>query len=177
MSIVARKYAQAIFQCGREQGKLKQYKAEFSALGTALEQSVYLRRLLFYPRITPEQKVKLLEQVCQLTFSPETTNLLILLFKRGRAKELGKVAQEFAMLIAEHENVLEVRVATAVDLPKKLETLLQQRLEKLTGKRILLRTVTDPTLIGGMVLTMGDRVIDGSIRTFLQALRRELVYH
>ena len=81
------------------------------------------------------------------------------------------------MLIAEHENVLEVQVATAVDLPKKLETLLQQRLEKLTGKRILLRTVTDPTLIGGMVLTMGDRVIDGSIRTFLQALRRELVYH
>ncbi|MDD2629666.1 MAG: F0F1 ATP synthase subunit delta, partial [Limnochordia bacterium] len=71
----------------------------------------------------------------------------------------------------------EVQVASAIDLPVELESQLHQRLEQLTGKRVSLRKVTDPALIGGMVITIGDRVIDGSIRSALQTLSKKLAYH
>lgn len=177
MSIVAKKYARAIFECGQEQSKLEHYAAEFSAIEVVLEQSAFLRRALVYPRIKPAEKVQILEKVCELHFSREVANLLALLFERGRAKELMLVSEEFARLMKEYESLLEVQVASAIDLPVQLEGQLHQRLEQLTGKRVSLRKVTDPALIGGMVITIGDRVIDGSIKSALQTLSKKLAYH
>jgi F-type H+-transporting ATPase subunit delta len=106
--------------------------------------------------------------------SPLALNLARLLVQKGRIAMAGQVRDEYQRLLDEHRGIVQALVLTAVPLSDDEERAVAQRLRELTGKEIVLERQVDPEILGGLVARVGDRLIDGSTRTRLLALRRQL---
>jgi F-type H+-transporting ATPase subunit delta len=101
-------------------------------------------------------------------------NLIVLLLRRGRIELLPRVAAEFARLDDLHNDVIHANATSAAPLGSDEVRALTARLEQLTGGRVVLTTETDPDILGGIVVRLGDRLIDGSVRGRLERLRSKL---
>ena len=97
-----------------------------------------------------------------------------LLIAKGRITLLPEVAQQFERLLNQAQNVVVAEVTTAIPLDAAEEARVAQQLSGMTGKEVRIQTRVDPTIQGGLIARIGDRVIDGSVRTRLAMLRREL---
>ncbi len=98
-------------------------------------------------------------------------NFLILLVQKKRAEILPEISEEFQMMVNVEKNVSHGSIISAVELSDELQANVQATLEKLTGKKVVLSTSVDPSLIGGIIAKVGDLVLDGSIRTQLAGLK------
>ena len=101
-------------------------------------------------------------------------SFLKLLIRKRREDLLEECAREFRILLAAQANTADAEVSTAVPLTPEQETRLTESLQTLTGKTIKLTTQIDPTLVGGVVVRIGDTVMDGSVRGKLERLERQL---
>ena len=101
-------------------------------------------------------------------------NFLKLLIRKGREDLLEECAREFQVLLAEHTNTASAEVSTAIPLTPYQSARLTQKLQALTGKTILLTATVDAALVGGVVVRIGDTVMDGSVRGKLERLERQL---
>jgi F-type H+-transporting ATPase subunit delta len=102
-------------------------------------------------------------------------NLIVLLLRRGRIDQLPRVAQEFARLDDKRQGIVHATVTSAAALSPDEVRALTQRLEQTTGDHVSLEVQVDPSLLGGLVVRIGDRLIDGSVRGRLERLRNRLV--
>ncbi len=106
---------------------------------------------------------------------PKVLNLIALLLRRGRIEELPRVAAEFRRLDDERQGVTHATATSAAALTRDEVSALTERLEQTTGGRVALDIQVDPSLLGGLVVRVGDRLIDGSVRGRLERLRNQLV--
>ena len=106
---------------------------------------------------------------------PLVTNALSLLLDKGRQAAIGGVRREYERLAAEEARVVAVEVTSAVELTPDVEERITRRVEEATGKRPQLAKRVDEAIIGGLVLRVGDVIIDGSVRSRLQQLRERLL--
>ena len=160
--IVAQRYAKALFALGQQEGmaKLEQYGENLSALEGVLEDSPELVRLFHIPVISVAEKQKVLSQVLdKLDVDPMIKNFCSLL------------AEAFGKLLDEAWGVVRGKLLTAVSLSKEQQAGILARLEKQTSKQIALKFEVDPSILGGVVLQVGDNVLDASLRAQLAILR------
>ena len=169
--VAAKRYAQAAFDLAGP---------DAAAWTPALDRiAVFLTesdsaRVLQNPRVTAETKQEIVEAgLGDLPRLP--LNLARLLVRKGRSELARQVADYFGELLAESEGRARARAVTAVELSDQEREDLTRRLRERTGRRILLETSVDPAILGGIVVQIGDRLIDGSTRARLDALRRQLV--
>ncbi len=101
-------------------------------------------------------------------------NLLKLLESKGRLPLLSQIAEFFQTLLDDHNGIAHAQVLTAVAMTEDEQRTLATRLSELTGKQVLVEAHEAPEILGGMVARIGDRLIDGSAKTKLLALKREL---
>lgn len=171
---VGSRYAEALFEIAREQGNLDQLEAELRAVSSVVDSSRELQKVLYHPQITPEEKKEIVKNIFAGRVSQITASFLYLLIDHKREMFLKDIVSFFTEMANRARNLVEVQVTSAVELEKEEKKKLTEVMEKVTGKKVRAEYFVDPSLIGGVVVRVGDRVIDGSIRTRLASMREHL---
>lgn len=170
---VARQYAAAAFQLALESDALDRWLADLRTAAEALGED-RVQRVLGSPRLSLGQRFAIVKRSLA-GLDPKLLNLVLLMVERRRLGLIGAVADEFARLADERRGIVVAEVTTAVPLDEQHRALVAQRLSAALGKQVRLRSAVDPEIIGGLVVKVGDRLINGSVAGRLARLRRELV--
>jgi F-type H+-transporting ATPase subunit delta len=172
IEVAAKRYAQAAFDIARERNELDRWVEEIGAIVDLAAQPGVVE-FLASSRVPFEVKERLLRSGLA-GVSPLALNLARLLVQKGRITLAQQVRDEYQRLLDEHRGRAQALVLTAVALSDDEERAVAQRLRELTGKEVVLESRVDPEILGGLVARVGDRLIDGSTRTRLLELRRQL---
>ena len=168
----ARRYAQAVFQIALARQELDRWQSDLSKIARLAEDAV-LKTLLENPRLHFDDKAKLLaEQLGDI--NPVALNLVYLLVTRDRFNLVGEVAEEYQRLLDSHHGIEPAEVITAAPLDDELKSRLAKHLEAIIGKKVAVKHEVDSGLLGGVVARVGGKLLDGSTRSRLEALKQEL---
>ncbi|MDR2076067.1 MAG: F0F1 ATP synthase subunit delta [Desulfovibrio sp.] len=173
-SSIARRYARALFTLGRKTGAatLEEYAAALFALRDALAISPDLARVLHDPVFTVAEKCSVLEALGGKFGAGESLlNFWRLLADNNRLTELANIAAAFGAFLDEEKNILHGRLATAVPLSAEQQKALAGELQTKTGRALALEFTVNPEILGGVVLSLGDQVLDASLRAQLSILK------
>ena len=171
---VAGRYAQALFDSAKREGRLDEAVEQLAAVASLLRAVPDLRQLLLNPDVEPEDKLAVLEKARPVGWAPLVRAFLDLVVRAGRAEFLGGIAEALSRLVDEDQGRLRAVVASAHPLPAAELERLRESLERREGKHVELEAEVDPELIGGLVVRLDHRVIDGSVRRQLSDLRQRL---
>jgi F-type H+-transporting ATPase subunit delta len=173
--IIAKRYAKALFNLAREEGKVEAYGEELAGLVQLFDANPELAGVIQSP-LYPEaaRKAIFTSIVTSANLTPIMKSLVNLLIEKNRVTNLGEIKDYYMGLIDEHANVARAKITAAVGLDEKVIGQVAASLEKLTGKKIAVDFQQDPALIGGLVARIGDLVLDGSVRTQLFNIRETL---
>lgn len=170
---IARPYAQAAFEYAREQGQLQAWSEMLSFLSLLVADPT-MHKLIQDPRIPRARLFELIFDIGGEYLLEQGRNFLKLLVEAGRIQLIPEIARLYEELRAEAERVVDVDVITAYALDKAQEQVIAEAVKKRTGKNVKVTTRIDQGLIGGVVVRIGDRVIDVSLRGRLQQLASQL---
>jgi F-type H+-transporting ATPase subunit delta len=172
--VVTKRYAEALYSLARENNQVDVIQMELEQFAAIFQQSEELKDLFFNPQIPAKLKKELLARTISGEF-PNIINFLYLLLDKNRSSYVLGIKDAFIELADEYRNVVHAEVRVAMPLSEQQELTLQAKLENQTGKKVKLRVFVDESLLGGVSLRMGDRIIDGSVRGRLQALKEKLM--
>jgi F-type H+-transporting ATPase subunit delta len=173
--IVAKRYAKALLEIGREDGKYEDYGNELGSVAGMLAQSPDLAAALANPGFPFEQRKGLLNAVlAKVTLSAMVTNFFRLLMDRGRIKEVSGIFTVYQHLLDEVKGITRAQVISAASLNEADVSRLMATLKKLAGREVVVEVKEDPSLIGGVVARIGDLVLDGSVKTQLVGIKASL---
>ena len=174
-TIVAKRYARALFAIGKEEGRLEDYGELLQGAAGVLEADPEVASALESPVFPMEAKQQVVEELIRALQPDEVFgNFLRILVERRRIHYLGLIARAYQELVDEEKGVVRAVVKTAVPVPEELKTKLKEVLAKATGKEVALELSVDPSVIGGVVAHIGDMVWDGSIRSQLQGFKETI---
>jgi F-type H+-transporting ATPase subunit delta len=166
----AKRYARAVFELAEGEGQVEAWGRRVSQVREVLSDPD-VAHVLTNPTIATEQRMGL---VSDLFDGVEATNLAKLLIESGRVREVDAIAEEFQRLADEAAGRVRATVTTAVELSAKDRDRVADELSKRLGKKVNLEVLVDPGILGGLKLQYGDRLVDASVATRLQQLRRRL---
>lgn len=169
----ARRYAEAAFEIAERDDTMEVWMAALRVADERLTGDEAMR-LLANPSVSAAARIEVLERILGDDVSGPPHNLLALMIRRGRFEQLPAVIREFGRLYRQREGIVEATVTSASELDAAELQALQARLEALTGARIELEQGVDPAVLGGVVVRVGDQLIDGSVRGRLERLRTDL---
>jgi F-type H+-transporting ATPase subunit delta len=167
-----RRYADAAFEIALRDGTVDVWRRDLEA-AIAIAASGNLERVLVDPSIPLEQRSDVARGAFA-SLSQPVLNLILLILRRGRINQLDRVASEFRRLDDERNGIIHASATSASPLAAGDIKALTTRVEELAGGKVALETAVDPALIGGLVVRIGDRLIDGSVRGRLERLRNQL---
>jgi len=167
----ARRYSRAVFELV-DKGRLDERQAEMDRL-SRLGQDATISAYLENPKVPFEDKARLLGEKLS-DVNPVVMNLVYLLLARSRLDMLPDIAREYRRLADNYHGIERAEVTTAIPLDDEARLTLSRHLGELTGKKIILEDKVDPGLIGGVVVRVAGKLLDGSTRGKLAALKREL---
>jgi F-type H+-transporting ATPase subunit delta len=170
----ARRYAQAAFELALEKDELETWSDDLGYLAQAMETQEF-SELLDAPQVTVAKKIALIDETVGESINPLTRNLLALLASRNSAGLLPVIADAYQEKMDTHRGIERAELVSAVALSAEQQSKVEAMLKEMVGKDISLTVRVDPTILGGIVAKVGDLVIDGSTRSKLEGLRRELV--
>jgi len=175
---IARRYARAIFEIGRDENNLGRLAEEIKNFADIYEGSDELRKVLDSPLVDETGREAVVKDIAQrLGLSPSGENTLRLLVRRRRMAAISEIARELARLVDEENRTVRAEVLSAAPLSDDYLSRLKAELEKATGQKVVLTVQQDPSLISGVVTKIGDRVIDGSVLSRLRSFREQLMTH
>jgi F-type H+-transporting ATPase subunit delta len=167
----ARRYARAVFELAQQSGDVEAWRRRIGEV-RELFSDPEIAAVLSNPTISSEQRQSLI--VTTGRFDSETANLAKLLVEAGRVHEVGAIEEEFERLADEAAGRVRATVTTAVELSGAELDRITRELSKRLGKDVRVTAVIDPHVIGGAKFQYGDRVVDATVATRLQQLRRRL---
>jgi F-type H+-transporting ATPase subunit delta len=167
-------YAEAIFAIASAEGSLDSVESELLAVTRAIETSPELADALADPRVSNERKSAILGDLLEGKASTLTSSFVEFVTRLGRARDIPSVVDAFVERSAASRNKVVAEVRAAVPLDAETLERLEGALGRATGKTVEAKLVVDPSVVGGVVATIGDTVIDGSVRHRLDSLRQTL---
>lgn len=168
------RYARALFETARASGKTDAVAEDVVLVDETRRTSPALLELLRHPRLTHDDKERLLRKAFEGRVQEVTLEFLLLLLKKGRFEVLPLLAKAFSKLLESWRNQLTIQVVAAFPFTEHERSFLKEKMGGLTGRQILLEESVEPNLLGGVIIRFGDKQIDGSLRSHLQKLRTEL---
>ena len=174
MAVVARTYAQVLFDAARDSGRVDAVRGELEQFVAALEEVPELRALLRNPQLPPSAKAEALDAVLEEA-DELVRNFLRLVAEKGRAAQIEEMARELEALVDAEEAILNVELTTAYELSDKEARGIVKQIEAASGRTVEASRSVDPHLLGGLVLKAGSLHVDASVRGRIDRLRRELV--
>lgn len=172
---VARRYAAAYLEVALKSGDLLAARDNIRRVADTVANHGMLKALLHQPQVTTERKKSVLSEVLKGEATPATLNFVHLLTDKRRIDLLGDIATELERLVRERQNIARAIAVTAQPMHPSQVDALKASLEKQTGKTIELSTEIDPSLLGGVLVRIGDTVMDGSVRGKLDRLHEQLL--
>lgn len=172
----AARYAKALFEVALQESDPARVEQDLAGIVRAMQEHPDLRRALTSPGVPPAARAKLVATLADRGGAqPVVRKLLVLLAERARLELLPVLLEVYRERLLAHANIVRAQVTSAMPLGDGTRRALQDRLGSVTGKRVELETAVDASLIGGLVTRIGSIVYDGSIRTQLARMRREIV--
>lgn len=175
MTTLARRYAGALFAAAKDAGAIDRIESDLGLITYSLQTMPRLNETISHPLIPGQRKKVIIAEIFKAKIAPITLDFIQLLIDKRRPDIVAEVEQEYVRLANEHRGVVPALVTSAVPLTAEEKTLLQKKLEGFTGKKIELTLGEDPELIGGLVVRIGDTVMDGSVKGYLASLRDRLL--
>ncbi len=172
---IAKRYAQALFDIAKEENRYLDYYNELKQFSAILDQNENLRDFFSNPVFDRDEKKAVIGEVLKKTgISSTTVNFLKLLVDKGRIGHLGEIEDGYEGLMDEVLKKARIQVKTAYPLSGELSDGLKKALEKITGKEVEMLIEEDRSLIGGIVVKVGDTLYDGTIKSQLNNIRELL---
>jgi len=173
MADVARVYAEALFEVGRDKGKLDALQQQLGQFADEVDRNRELQVFFFSPYLSTTEKQEGIERAISGA-EPELTNFLELLVDKHRMTEVFRIRREFDELWKHENRRLDVTVTSAVELDRAVVEKIGQEVERQTGEKVDLSSRVDGEILGGIVLQVGNMVLDASIRSRLEKLRKSV---
>ena len=170
----ARRYAEAAFQIATGDGTVAQWQGRLDRLAALLEDE-RVARIVANPALPQEARDQILREALDWPAGDPAFNLVRLLVRRRRTRLAPRIAQEFRRLVQRANGIVAATVVSATELTPAEEAAIRERLQRMTGQRVELAVERDPSLIGGVAVRIGDRMIDASVRGRLERLRERLL--
>ncbi len=167
-------YAKALFEVARAEGTLDEVEDELFRFARSYESSDELRTALSDEGIPAAKRQAIIEDLLGGKATPTTTQLVSMVVGAGRARELPAIIDKLVARASSSKNLAVAEVRSAVPLTDDQQARLKAALANATGSEVNLKIVVDPSIIGGLVATVGDTVIDGSVRTRVDQLKSRL---
>ena len=172
---MAQRYAHALFELAQDGGAVDVVSADLASLRRAMEASPELRRLVRSPVFSAENQAKALKAIMtEMGANPLTSKFVLLLTQKRRLPALTQISQAYEHLVAAARGETEAQVTAARSLSDAELAELKAVLKSRLGKEPRLHPKVDPTLLGGLVVKVGSRMIDSSLRTKLDGLRQAM---
>jgi F-type H+-transporting ATPase subunit delta len=171
---IARNYAEALFELGDKSGRAEAYADMIDAVAGGLAAAPSVQAVLMSPRITKAAKAALFARALP-NVPPEFVRFLQAVVKRGRQALLAEIASEYLVLLDVKLNRVRAAVTVARPADEALRRSIADSLSAVIGKQVIPHFHEDPSILGGVVVKVGDRVFDGSIRRRFAPLRRSLL--
>lgn len=172
--VIAVRYAEALFSVAEEKDLLTRTAQDINCVRTVFSENPDLVRVLAMPDVIPEKKESLISRIFQEDLEEPMLGLLHVLIRKDRIGQMEEVFTEFEDRLMEWEKKCRVTVTSAAPLSDAEIDKIRNTLAKSMDKEILVDTVIDPSLIGGLVVRVGDVVFDNSIRSSLSKMSRHL---
>jgi len=174
-TVLAKRYAKALFAVAKEEGALDEYGQALHEMATLFASVPEFKDALTNPVYPEDTRVKVMESVsAKMQVPPVAARFFKLLVEKKRAEALPEIAEVYQDLVDADRNLVRGVLSAASELPGDLTEKVKATLEKITGKQVVLDTRVDPALIGGIVAQVGDLVLDGSIRSQLAGLKESI---
>ena len=173
----ANRYAKALFDVAlEEKADLAKVDQDLEALVAMMQSSPDLAEASGRGAVTDAQRQSMMEAIAKaMALSAPVTKTLVLLAKSRRLNLIPDLAAAFRERLLSHQNIVRAEVTSAAPLSPEKTKALEDSLSKVTGKKVELSTSVDPDLLGGVVARIGSTIYDGSVKTQLEQLRKELV--
>lgn len=173
--LVSKTYGDALFETAVESNRLDDFSEEAKGILTVLRENQELSRLMNHPQIVKEEKIHLIENIFKGKVADEMVGLMIIIVEKDHFAQTESVLEYFIDRVKEHKSIGTAYVTSAMELSEQQKQSVEQRLLETTKYvSFEMHYDVDAALIGGMVIRIGDRVVDSSIRTKLYGLSREL---
>ncbi|MEO8228221.1 MAG: ATP synthase F1 subunit delta [Chloroflexota bacterium] len=173
-STAARRYAEAAFEIALRDRTVDAWRRELDDVAGVLTDPA-VADVLRNPSIPTAVREDAVRKGLGKSLSGPVLNLILFMIRRGRIEDIAQVAAEFGRLVDQRNGIVHATATTALPLDKAEISALTAQLEQMTGGTVRLIVETDPGLLGGLVVRVGDRLIDGSVRGRLERLRNQLV--
>lgn len=170
----ARRYAEAAFQLADADGSHDRWTQDLQAAADLLADE-RVKRILDDPSIPSSDRASLVTKLLGKRATRSTVNLVRLLADRGRTELLPEIAAAFRALLNRRRGIVEATVTSARPLDPREEEAVRERIASMTGATVELAASVDESLIGGLTIRVGDRLLDASVRGRLERLRQQLI--
>jgi F-type H+-transporting ATPase subunit delta len=173
MQDAAHAYANALFEVGKEKGKLDSLREQLAQFSDALAGNRDLQVFFFSPYFSSAEKIDGARRAIE-DADPEFLNFLELLIEKGRMPEIFRIRREFEELWKHDNRRIDVTVTSAVELDPAVVSKIGEEIQRQTGQEVDLASRVDEDILGGVVLQVGNMVLDASIRSRLEKLRKSV---
>jgi F-type H+-transporting ATPase subunit delta len=173
MQDAAHAYADALFEVAREKGKLDAIREELGQLADALDENRDLQVFFFSPYFTSAEKIEGAKRAIAGA-DTEFVNFLELLIEKQRMPEIFRIRRQFEELWKHENRRIDVTVTSAVELDPAVVSKIGEEIQRQTGQEVDLASRVDAEILGGVVLQVGNMVLDASIRNRLEKLRKSV---
>jgi F-type H+-transporting ATPase subunit delta len=170
---IAQVYARALFEVAQEHDALDEIQDQLGEFCDALAESREMQVFLFSPYFSSQEKKEGISKLIE-GGNEHFVRFLELLAEKHRMPAIFRIRSTFDELWAEERKLLPVTVTSAVELDEKLVREIGKRIEEETGRKVELSSTVDPDVLGGLVLRVGNRVLDASVRARLERLRKQV---
>jgi F-type H+-transporting ATPase subunit delta len=169
---IAKRYAKALVQIGSESGLIDSFRLELNAVNSVISADKEIQGFFANPAFTAEQKKDVMKQLIASTGCSElVSNFLMLLVDKNRQAFISQIVSNYETLSDEFSGLIRPCVTTAFALDDKQVESIKSALESKTGKKVIPQVDVDPSLIGGVVVQIGDMVYDSSVKTQLNRIQ------
>ena len=169
-----RRYAQAVLQIALEHDSVEEWINDISALVDVQDDRDFIL-LMDSPEIPMEDKENVIKVLLEGNIGQLAVNLMCSLASRGQVAELPGIAESYQELVDRERAIERVEIVSAVELSKEETDEIVTKLEKMVGRKLVVTKRIDASIIGGFIADLGDRIIDGSVKSQFRDLRRTLV--
>lgn len=172
--LVAKRYAGALFEVGTEENKLDIFADELKNIVLIFHENIEFFNILKSPLVSKKEKKELVDTVYKDKVSNEILNFMRILVDKDRISVIKEMSIEYKNLLNQKNNVIEAVAVSAVPLEEAQMEALKVKLSSTTGKNVEITNEVDETILGGILIRMGYEEIDGTVKTRLEKLKKEL---
>ncbi|WP_352419714.1 F0F1 ATP synthase subunit delta [Proteiniborus sp.] len=172
--LIGKRYAEALYEVALELDKLEQFKDEIKAISQVLESEPKLKTIFEHPKLSKDEKKDIINSIFKGRVSQEILNLCYIVIDKGRETNLSDICEEYTKLSNIKQGIVEATAITAVPMQNKEMKKLEKQLSMKLDKKVLLSNVIDSTIIGGVLVKIGDKVIDASVKGKFEELYKDL---